>query len=267
MTSDQRWFETAVADLTDPHNLRVWSIIVSLFGDLAQERGAQISGGALTRIIEPIGIKPEAIRVALHRLRKDGWIESARIGRVSMHFLTDYGRTQSAQVTPRIYATEQVTPETWHILIAEEGPGIRTLDDLLLTRDYTSMGKNIAMASGPPPRNCEGLMAFEVTARSVPMWVQTRICPPELREACESLRDAVRRAHDTRPSGWDPSPAQVATLRTLIVHRWRRVVLRHPDLPPIFFPKDWAGPSCRTEVFGLLDTLPCPKVADVNQSD
>ena len=97
MTNQSSWFETAVADLVDPQDQRVWSIIVSLFGDMAQEPGAQISGGALTQIIEPMGIKPEAIRVALHRLRKDGWIESDRIGRVSRHVLSEFGRTQSAR--------------------------------------------------------------------------------------------------------------------------------------------------------------------------
>ncbi len=81
-------FELGIAQLTDLQNLRVWSIIVSLFGDLAQKPGDQISGTTLTQIITPMGIKPEAIRVALHRLRKDGWIESTRSGRASVHFLT-----------------------------------------------------------------------------------------------------------------------------------------------------------------------------------
>ena len=267
MTKEFSWFDAAVAELTDPQNQRVWSIIVSLFGDLAQERGAKISGGALTRIIEPMGIKPEAMRVALHRLRKDGWIESARSGRASMHFLTDYGRAQSAQVTPRIYDRDPATPESWHLLIAEDGPGIHTLDDLMLTRHYTAIGRNVALGAGPLPRNCDDLVAFEVTARAVPDWLRERLCPPELREACSSLRDAARHAFETRPKDWQPSPLEIATLRTLIVHRWRRVVLRHPDLPPVFFPSDWAGQACRAEVFRLLDTLPRPGLAEVNSAD
>lgn len=264
MSIQRTWFETSVSELTDPHNLRVWSIIVSLFGDLAQDRGAQISGAALTRIIEPIGIKPEAIRVALHRLRKDGWIESTRTGRASVHYLTGFGRDQSAQVTPRIYARQPVTPDKWHLLIAEEGPGIHALDDLLLTRNYISAGRNVALGSGSLPKNVEDLLVFDVTARAVPAWLQSRLFPPDLREACSSLRNAARRVHDTRPGGWKPSPVQIASLRTLIVHRWRRVVLRHPDLPPAFFPPDWTGSSCRADVFRLLDTLPRPDLTAVN---
>ncbi|MEX0365083.1 MAG: PaaX family transcriptional regulator C-terminal domain-containing protein [Ruegeria sp.] len=264
MTQNDAWFETAVTELIDPQNQRVWSIIVSLFGDLAQERGAQLSGGAVTRIIEPMGIKPEAIRVALHRLRKDGWIESARSGRASMHFLTDYGRAQSAQVTPRIYAREPEIAQDWHLLIAEDGPGIRTLDDLMLTKPYTPIGRTVALGAGPLPADCEDLAAFEVTARAAPAWLQSRLCPPDLIEACTSLRDAAQRVRRTRPADWQPSPLQIATLRTLIVHRWRRVVLRHPDLPEVFYPDDWTGELCRAEVFRLLDTLPFTGPAEVN---
>ena len=81
--SRDQWFETSINLLSDPQNQRVWSVIISLFGDMAQRPNEKISGAALTRIITPMGIKPEAIRVALHRLRKDGWIESVRAGRAS----------------------------------------------------------------------------------------------------------------------------------------------------------------------------------------
>ncbi len=258
MNSQPTWFEDAVTELTDPQDQRVWSVIVSLFGDMAQEPGAQISGGALTRIIEPMGIKPEAIRVAVHRLRKDGWIQSDRIGRVSRHFLTDFGRGQSAAVTPRIYARDPETADNWHLLIAEDGAGTRVLDDVMLSHDYTPISRNVALGAGPPPEQTDGLLALQVNPKNAPEWVRDRLCPVELRTACKSLNDAVVRAESARPKNWVPTPFQCATLRTLLVHRWRRVVLRQPDLPIGFYPPDWTGPQCREVVFRLLDTLPRP---------
>lgn len=264
MTKQSSWFETAVAELTDPQDQRVWSIIVSLFGDMAQEPGAQISGGALTRIIEPMGIKPEAIRVALHRLRKDGWIESDRIGRVSRHVLTEFGRTQSAAVTPRIYARGPVTVEHWHLLIAEDGAGTHVLEDLMLSRDYSPIGRTVALGPGPMPDQADGILALEISPQDAPKWVQDRLCPQNLRLSCRALHRAAQSALKTRPDGWSPTPLQSATLRTLLVHRWRRVVLRQPDLPAGFYPADWDGPACREAVFGLLDALPRPPVSVLN---
>lgn len=253
------WFGACAQILTDPQNQRVWSIIVSLFGDLAQRPGDRLSGGALSRIIMPMGIRPEAIRVALHRLRKDGWIDSARQGRASEHFLTDYGRARSASVSPRIYTRDANLPQQWHLLIAEDGAGQSALDEMLLAEEYFSIARNVALGAGPAPENCEDLLAFDASARAVPGWVKARACPPELAEACHGLLDALDRATALVPH--DPeaiSPLQIATLRVLIVHRWRRVALRQPDLPAAFFPPDWPGPACRASVFRLLDRLPRP---------
>jgi phenylacetic acid degradation operon negative regulatory protein len=254
------WFENAVARLSDPGNQRVWSIIVSLFGDMAQDPDDRISGGALTRIIGPMGIKPEAIRVALHRLRKDGWIESTRNGRTSVHLLTDFGRSQSVAVTPRIYSRTPDLPSSWHLLIAEEGTGQRLLDEVLLTRDYVSIGRHSALGSGPVPRDCDDLLAITVADAKVPDWLRNRIFNADLVSACASLLEDLKALPDV-PAGLTPD--QTATLRTLVVHRWRRVVLRHPELPEGFHPTSWPGAECRTRVFALLDQLPRPAITDL----
>ena len=57
---------------------KTWSLIATLFGDLD---GDELSGKALWSLLAPLGIKPEATRVALHRLKKDGWIVAKKAGR------------------------------------------------------------------------------------------------------------------------------------------------------------------------------------------
>ena len=69
-------FTHTIADLRALGGQRVWSLMVSLFGDLAQAEGAGIDGPVLSRIMTAMQIRPEATRVALHRLRNDGWIAS-----------------------------------------------------------------------------------------------------------------------------------------------------------------------------------------------
>lgn len=259
------WFDTCAQILTDPQNQRVWSIIVSLFGDLAQSPGDRLSGSALSRVIMPTGIKAEAIRVALHRLRKDGWIDSARQGRASEHFLTDFGRARSAAVSPRIYTRDAAHPQDWHLLIAEDVSGQTALDDLLLAQDYFCISRTVALGSGPVPEACDDLLVLDARASTVPGWVKSRACPAELQQAAQGLLDALNQAAGLIPDTAEAiSPAQVATLRMLIVHRWRRVVLRQPDLPQAFFPRDWPGPACRKAVFDLLDRLPRPSLAALN---
>ncbi|MFS4580756.1 PaaX family transcriptional regulator C-terminal domain-containing protein [Phaeobacter sp. C3_T13_0] len=261
MTDKQpSWFSTAVTALADPQNQRVWSIIVSLFGDLAQRDGDQINGSTLTRIITPMGIKPEAIRVALHRLRKDGWIDSTRSGRASVHFLTQMGRSQSAAVTPRIYAASTVPLVDWHILIAGDGQ-TSALDALAQQPNYVGVNRSTILGHGSLPRDHHDLLVVKDPDLSVPNWLCEHLFPEDLKLTCARLDSTLAGLKlpnallaEANAVDW----AQIATLRTMIVHRWRRVVLRHPDLPSRFHPDDWVGESCRHRVAALLHNLPRP---------
>jgi phenylacetic acid degradation operon negative regulatory protein len=258
-----RWFDDCVERLADPQHQRVWSVIVSLFGDLARQPGNRLSGSALGRIIGPIGIRPEAIRVAVHRLRKDGWLESQRSGRESQHFLSAFGREQSAAVSPRIYTRTPDATMDWHIVIADEASGVQVLDDLLLTESHVSIGRNVAIGVGPAPTDSDDLLVFSTTPVTVPGWFRDKVCPPDLNSACRQLAADLAEVDKLLAADLSPTPLQTATLRTLIVHRWRRVALRYPDLPAAFFPADWPGETCRERVFALLDRLPRPSLTAI----
>lgn len=253
------WFEPCVTELTRSGSQRVWSVLVTIFGDLAPDRTDQISGGLITALTGLVGIRAEATRVALHRLRKDGWIDSTRVGRTSVHRLTEFGRAQSAEAAPRIYARTQDTPGTWHILIASSGEASRKeLSDLMLTGDYITLNTATAMAPGPVPDGLEELLGVESDQLTAPHWLRDLCAPEHLRHAYSDLLAALNVVEQALPAQGVPDPMQAAMLRVLIVHGWRRIVLRHPALPSELLPADWSGPECRETVSRLLDRLPKP---------
>ena len=137
-------FENIVRVLTLDQTPRVWSLLISVFGDLAQEDGAQISGPFLRKLTKVIGIKPEAMRVALHRLRKEGWIESRRQGRNSVYFLTEKGHAQTVAATPRIYATAPAARDAWLAVFNPSYPAHG------VERSGAWMSSNILIAPQPP---------------------------------------------------------------------------------------------------------------------
>ncbi|MEZ5825592.1 MAG: hypothetical protein R3C97_12900 [Geminicoccaceae bacterium] len=98
-------FDQLVACIRGGPSPRVWSLLVTVFGELARAPDACIGGPLVNELCGLIGIKPAATRVALHRLRKDGWIDSRRTGKTSAHFLTEKGLASSIEASPRIYAT------------------------------------------------------------------------------------------------------------------------------------------------------------------
>ncbi len=253
-------YRDAAEILTRGESHRVWSLIVTIFGDLAQGEGDRISGAALTRLVGLMGVKPEAMRVALHRLRKDGWIESLRAGRGSLHQLTRYGRAQSAEASPRIYDRERHYPDRWHLLIAGTGEatGRAQLDAVLLAGDYQAIGTQVAMGPGPMPVDLGGLMGVETDRWACPEWLRAQVCPGDLLAQYHALERDFDRLQGVLAAGEALSLAERAALRLLAVHCWRRLLFRHPDLPEGFFPTGWPGLRCRALFRALLDQLPPP---------
>ncbi len=240
---------------------RVWSFVVSLFGDLAQGPGESLSGVVLTRLAAGAGVKPEAMRVALHRLKRDGWLVSARAGRLSHYRLSETGRAQSAAATPRIYATEGVPGGLWHVLVAGDAAGAAVLTDLAAEGAYVQAGPMVLAGPGPAPDTGGVLLAVEGQATALPDWLRDLVCPPDLVAACARLTAALTAAEALLPG--ETGPLDRAILRGLAVHGWRRLLLRTPALPDAAFPDSWQGPAARAALARLLARLPRPDLAEV----
>lgn len=239
--------------LTSLGDLPVWSLIVTVFGDLAQNPEDRISGPLLSAILDPIGVKPEASRVATHRLRKEGWIQSEKSGRNRLHHLTDFGRAQSAEASPRIYDTPEFD-ETWHVVVTP--PGTRA------NADQIAVMPRVMLGNGPWPDEANALV-LEGRVSNLPAWVTTQIETRWLSAKYALLETVLNQVWASLPP--DLTPVETAVLRTLIVHHWRRLVLRHPPLPDNFFSDTWRGVACRNAAFRLLDALPRPSLSVLEQ--
>lgn len=258
--------EAAIAALTEGTELRTWSLIVTIFGDMARAPGAEIPGPVLSALTTRIGVKPEAVRVALHRLRKDGWLTSRREGRLSYYLLTDAGRTQSESATARIYAGAPSDPRRWHVVVAGPmTPAARlACDSELGAAGYIAIAPGAWLGAGPRPDEPDPrLFYLEGEPPEPPDWLRDSLMPPALAAAYAKF-DANLGTIGTALAGRvPPSALDRAALRALMVHGWRRLVLRHPDLPDTFFPAGWSGPSARRGVAALLDRLGQPSAAEI----
>lgn len=249
----------AVEILTEDDPPRVWSLLVTIFGDLAQGDGDGLSGRVLARMAEVAGLRPETVRVALHRLRKDGWVDSHRNGRRSRYTLTDYGRAQSAAAALRIYAAQAPEPAGWTILIADPNGSDDGLAEIASHRDAVALGVFCLLVPGHVAVNDQSLLSVRADAAHIPNWVRNATCTDELRQAYESLITRLGRIDGLVAT--DAPILEMMTLRALVVHSWRRVLLRHGDLPVSLYPDDWPGEACRTAVMALLARLPRPSLA------
>jgi phenylacetic acid degradation operon negative regulatory protein len=234
---------------------RVWSLMATLFGDLAQAEGSAIDGPVLSSIMAEMDVRPEAVRVALYRLRNDGWITSEKHGRMGRHALTPTSRTETRRASKRIYASPVAQLDSWQLVLSEDTEGsaamIRSGFVPLLPRVY--LGGATALA----PAECLALKGA-----TVPDWLHSQIAPLMLEAEYNALLPPLQNAHDRLEAG-QLNPLQTAVLRCLLVHNWRRILLRHPALPRALLPDGWPGHRCHVLVDALLARFPRPIIEDI----
>lgn len=251
-------FTTHIADLRALGGQRVWSLMISLFGDLAQAKGDTIDGPVLSAIMNMLDVKPEAVRVALHRLRNDGWIVSQKSGRISRHSLTEKGRRESAAASPRIYADPAEIAQAWQIVVLEDES--TPSPDAMLDRGFVELSPRIfvgADTAAPPP----GALRFD--GKQAPAWLRKQASQTGLDQSYVALHQTLRALRDGLPDPADLSRVETAVLRCLIVHNWRRLVLKHPALPQPLVQADDPRHQCHLLVAELLDRFSRPDLAEV----
>ncbi len=233
---------------------RVWSLLVTIFGDLAREDGQTLRGPVLTAIAGLLSVKSEAVRVALHRLRKDGWIESEKDGRTSQYRLSTMGLAESERASAVIYARDPIVWNHPKLLVGE--PGIE--------RNWPSkavlLGDNLALLDGSGAELLDDVLAVPLAVDCLPDWMSERLVLGELRKECERFHSALLQISSACADAMAIAPVEAAALRTALVHSWRRIKLRAPAVPDPLLANHWKGAECRLLMASVLAKVPRPKL-------
>ncbi len=251
-------FQHNLDQLLDCGQLKVWSMVVTIFGDFSETRRVRISGRVLDLLVGRLGITNQALRVALHRLRRDGWIEAEKEGRTSNYFLTEQGWSMTRAVRPIIYADAVDRSQPVWLAIAPPQLSAAEIADALPDDAVTVSNRTAILAGSPDPLGPDWLIA-DFSATELPGWVQGQLCDDDLQAAYELLARQVR-ALDLPPGD---ELLDRTVLRLLALHQWRRLRLRHGPLPDLLLPPDWSGAQARQAVLEVLSALPRPSLADL----
>ncbi len=201
--------------------LRVWSLVITVFGDLVQHRGGAVTTTRLGRIMTRIGVEQGALRTALSRLGQDGWVTSKRNGRISIYRLSPSGQAQIGPATSRIYAAPRAGPVTeWQLCLNLEDKGLPRLRP----------------ADGTPG-DARGNHDLRLTGRLDQLSDRYKLAA--LDDPHRAMLLALAADLDTLEHlPGDADPLTCAVARMLLIHRWRRLVLRHDEIPAELMPDD-----------------------------
>lgn len=255
-------FRAAADLLLDVGTLKTWSLIVTILGDLASNSGDKISGPVLMRICDQMGLKPEAMRVALHRLRRDGWVESDKSGRTGLYGLTEHGLSQTLSVSEQIYRPNPSEVKTWHMVVAPSNDALHSLD----LSDGILMNRHMAIFPEPPKDCPNTLFRAEISPGKLPEWLCDQITPPDMRDSFQNLSNTLINVIDIIEKNQSITVIEHTVLRLLAIHNWRRLVLRNGPATEALFGDEWPGMACRKHMTILLSLLQRPKISDLSDA-
>jgi phenylacetic acid degradation operon negative regulatory protein len=229
---------------------RTGSIIITVFGDAIVPRGGSVWLGTLLEFFETLDIDPNVVRTAMSRLTADGWFEREKVGRNSFYRLVKKGRQTFDIATRHIYDSP---PSDWtgrfELLLIGNGEDRDAAREALKNAGFGSPlpGVWVAPSGVPVPEEAVSAIRLEVSAEDdsgrrllSESWPLDRTAAAYAKfiKSFEPLRAWSGKRNAL-------SEADAFTARILLIHHYRRVVLRDPLLPAALLPRDWPGRLAR----------------------
>jgi len=230
---------------------RTGSIVITVFGDAIVPRGGSVWLGTLLDFFGQLDIDASAVRTAMSRLTAEGWFERHKIGRNSFYRLVQSGRQTFDIATRHIYgAPASDWTGRFELLLIGNGGDRDASREALKNAGFGSPlpGVWVAPSGVPVPQEAAGAIRLEVSAEDdsgrrllTESWPLERTA-----EAYQKFMKTFEPLHGRIGRGERLADADAFTARILLIHHYRRVVLRDPLLPTALLPKDWPGRAART---------------------
>ncbi len=242
--------------------LRANSVLITVYGDVMAQRRQAVWLGSLIQLAGPFGLSARLVRTSAFRLTADDWLTCTRLGRRSFYGLTDAGLQRVQHAERRIYDFK--LPEwdgRWTLAIL--GAGIPASARLHLKRELRWEGfgelsanvlahphashpslKDIIRASSAEEKivvlSAESIAAYSSKPLQTVMHATFKLDQVET-----AFRQFVTRFEPRLQHATKLSPAEAFYVRTLLIHEYRKVLLRDPNLPQALLPQDWPGVQAR----------------------
>ncbi|HEX2177588.1 MAG TPA: PaaX family transcriptional regulator C-terminal domain-containing protein [Nocardioidaceae bacterium] len=227
------------------------SALFDLYGDHLRHRGGEAPVAALIRLLGALDVAAPAVRTAVSRMVRQGWLQPVRLGSGPGYALTRKAYSRLDEAATRIYRTrDQAWDGQWHMLVLKQ-PGDRSTRervraglaflgyaplsdntwvgpresdevDALLASDSVHAHRFVARLDGDPAGLAASTWDLAGLGRSYDRW----------RTDAERL---VAEAGDA------PSDELSFAVRSRLLHEWRKFLFADPGLPRELLPPRWPG--------------------------
>lgn len=232
--------------------MRARSALFELYGDHLRTRGAAAPVAALVRLLEPLDIAAPAVRTAISRMVREGWLSPVQLPEGRGYALTPFAATWLEEAAARVYRT-QSTPRwdgRWHLV--HTGPaGHRSTRDKLRNGmaflGYAPLDDStwISPRMHPDVQNlleAAGVHANSFHAEHTGDSARLVAQAWDLEALAASYETWRSAAADLVEAAADETDDRTAyAVRCRLIHQWRLFLFRDPNLPRPLLPETWPG--------------------------
>ncbi|WP_306214200.1 PaaX family transcriptional regulator [Actinoplanes sp. RD1] len=226
------------------------SALFDLYGDYLRPRGGRAPVAALVKLLAPLGIAPPAVRTAVSRMVRQGWLHPLRLVSGPGYLLTPKAARRLDEASSRIYRTGRGGWDGRFDLIVPMTPLARRDAQKLTFLGYGMLSEHAWVA----PRAADEVdtvlgeagVAYErfsaAHAAGSPGATDVVGRAWDLTEIGQAYEDFVttQRAAVTAVTARS-SDEEAYAVRFQLVHAWRSFLFRDPQLPPSLLPARWPG--------------------------
>jgi len=232
------------------------SALFDLYGDYLRPRGGRAPVAALVKLLAPLGVAPPAVRTAVSRMVRQGWLHPTRLPAGPGYLLTPKAARRLDEAAARIYRTTKNHWDGRFDLIVIDAPNSRRdrlrLSSTLAFLGYGTLDEQTWVATRPG-EDVDAVLAdagiryerFTATHAAGPTGATSLV-----RRAWDLTE--IAQAYDRFVTELQPIVTTVSirstdeaayAARFRLVHAWRTFLFRDPQLPPALLPERWAGSS------------------------
>ncbi|MEV0155252.1 PaaX family transcriptional regulator C-terminal domain-containing protein [Micromonospora sp. NPDC050686] len=230
------------------------SALFDLYGDHLRPRGGRAPVAALVKLLSPLGIAPPAVRTAVSRMVRQGWLDPLRLASGPGYSITPKAARRLDEAAARIYRTGRVSWDGRFDLLVLQAPttrrerqrlaanlsylGYGTLDEQ--TWVATRPGEDVDVLLTEAGVRYERFNAAHHAGTAGAMGVVRRAWDlAEIGQAYERFVAEQRPLLSGVTVRSGDEEAYAARFR--LVHAWRTFLFRDPQLPPALLPERWPG--------------------------
>ena len=251
---------------------RIWSIVITVYGDAILPRGGSVWLGTLARFFEALGIGEGAVRTAMSRLAADGWLVRSRVGRNSFYRLADKGRDTFAAATEHIYNPPALPwSGAFELAILPQNGEREAARAAFQEAGFGSPSPGLWIApkgAALPGGAAEGALRLSASTDSQTAARLAASAWPLARTA-EGYTRFIRLFEPLSrvlAGGAELAETDSFLARILLIHAYRRVILRDPILPPALLPPDWPGAEARELCGAIYHAVLAPSEAWLDEN-